>query len=196
MALKPTRTPRREKIPSKSVSSMIREAIVRNGFRDVKHCARSIQVPYDLFNKVVGGHIPKDSQLIEYAKKLKIDSHELILTAYREKVPDDMKGYFNSARLLDNPNGAVKEIIQIVDDCNSDQLQELLQVARTIRSAGRENCRKAIRLLQLYQQMDPELMALFESLVLLALRNDKLSGLKEFKSAIGNSRPAARRGLG
>lgn len=193
MALKPTR--RREKVPPKTVSSMIGEAIERNGYRDVKHCASSIQVPYDLFNKVVGGHIPKDSQLIQYAKKLKIDRHELILTAYRQKVPDDMKGYFNSARLLDNPNGAVQEIFQIVDDCNSDQLQELLHVARTIRTAGRANCRKAITLLQLYQQMDPELMALFESLVLLALRDDKLAGLKDFKNAIGNSRPAARRPL-
>ena len=92
-----------EEIRAKSVSTMIREAIERNGYKDVKECARSIKVPYDLFNKVVGGHIPKDAQLTEYAKKLDIDDRELILAAYREKAPEDMKRYFNSVLLLEMP---------------------------------------------------------------------------------------------
>lgn len=192
MALKPAR--KGEKLRTKSVSSMIREAIERQGYKDVKECARAIKVPYDLFNKVVGGHIPKDSQLIEYARKLKIDSRELILTAYRQKAPEDMKRFFNAVRLLDNQNGAKHEVLEILDDCNADQLQELVEVARTIHAAGRESCRKATSLLHLYQQMDAELMAHFESLILLALRNDTLSGLKDFRKAVGrrDSAPARR----
>ncbi len=65
----------------KTVATMIREAIERNSYKDVKECARTINVPYDLFNKVVGGHIPKDAQMVEYAKKLKIDGRELVLAA-------------------------------------------------------------------------------------------------------------------
>ncbi len=71
--------PKSEKLNTKTVASMIREAIEVNGYKDVKECARSIKVPYDLFNKVVGGHIPKDAQLMEYAKKLKM-IHETIFS--------------------------------------------------------------------------------------------------------------------
>jgi len=56
MASKTTKVPA---LPApKSVATMIREAIERNGYKDVKECARTIKVPYDLFNKVVGGHLP------------------------------------------------------------------------------------------------------------------------------------------
>lgn len=169
---------------TKSVASMIQEAIEKNGYKDVKDCARSIKVPYDLFNKVVGGHIPKDAQLQDYAKKLDIDSRELILAAYREKAPEEMKAYFNSVNLLEDHNETVKEIIGIVDGCNHDQLSEMLHVARLVQSSSRDYCRKAISLLELYQQMDTEVMKHFDSLILLALRNDSLAGLEEFKNAI------------
>src|SRR5689334_1684462 len=109
MAAKTARPP--ERPPSKSVASIIREAIERKGYKDVKECARSIKVPYDLFNKVVGGHIPKDAQLLEYAKKLDLDSRELILAAYREKAPEEMKQYFNSVQLLEDHNDTVGEIM-------------------------------------------------------------------------------------
>ncbi len=168
---------------------MIREAIDKNSFKDVKECARGIKVPYDLFNKVVGGHIPKDAQLVDYARKLKIDSRELILAAYRERAPDDMKRYFNSVRLLENHKPPVQEVIDILDDCNSDQLEQLLRVARLIHSAPREYCRKATSLLELYQQLDPELMAHLDSLILLALRNDKLPGLKAFRGTMDYNKP-------
>jgi len=186
-----------EKAETKSVSGMIREAIEKNGYKDVKECARGIKVPYDLFNKVVGGHIPKDGQLIDYAKKLKLDGRELILAAYRKRAPDDMKRYFNSVRLLDNHKPAVQEIVEILDDCNADQLEQLQQVARLIHNAPREYCRKALSLLELYQQLDPELMAHLDSLILLALRHDKLPGLKAFRSTIDYSkilRPARKGG--
>lgn len=176
-------------VDGKTVASMVREAIEKNGYKDVKECARGIKVPYDLFNKVVGGHIPKDAQLVDYAKKLKIDSRELILAAYREKAPEDMKGYFNSVKLLDNHKPPVQETIAILDDCNPDQLEQLLQIARLIHSSPREYCRKALSLLTLYQQLDPELMGHLDSLILLALRNNSLPGLKEFQRETNHHRP-------
>lgn len=173
-----------EKTQSKSVATMVRESIERNGYKDVKECARSIKVPYDLFNKVVGGHIPKDAQLIDYAKKLDIDSRELILAAYREKAPDDMKQYFNSVLLLDDHNDSVREVLDLMDDLNTDQLDELLEVARIIKNSPRDYCRKMKALIALYQQMDEELMGHFDSMVLLSLKNANLANMKEFESAI------------
>jgi hypothetical protein len=168
----------------KSVATMIREAIERNGYKDVKECARSIKVPYDLFNKVVGGHIPKDAQLVEYAKKLDIDSRELVLAAYREKAPEEMKRYFNSVVLLEEHKPAVRELLDLVDSFNSDQLGVLLHMARIVRNAPRDHCRKSMALLGLYQEMPSSLMEHFDSLVLLALRNEALNGLQEFKDAL------------
>jgi hypothetical protein len=182
MAAKAARPP--ERPPSKSVASMIREAIERNGYKDVKECARSIKVPYDLFNKVVGGHIPKDAQLLEYAKKLDLDSRELILAAYREKAPDDMKQYFNSVLLLEDHNTTIQEILDLMDACNADQLEQLVQVARFIRSSPRDYCRKATALLRLYQHLSADLAEHLDSLILLALRNENAVGLKELREAI------------
>ena len=168
----------------KSVATLIREAIERNGYKDVKDCARSIKVPYDLFNKVVGGHLPKDPQLLEYAKKLNIDARELILAAYREKAPDDMKPYFNSVALLDGHSATIQEVMELLDACNADQLRELLGIARLIRTKPRDYCRKALALVELYQQLDPELMEHMDSLIVLALRSAAPPELKGFKEAI------------
>jgi len=181
---------------TKTVASMIREAIDRNGFKDVKECARGIKVPYDLFNKVVGGHIPKDQQLLEYAKKLKIDNRELILAAYRERAPEDMKAYFNSVALVKDHNRQITEILDIVDNCNSDQLEELLKTARMIKNSSREKCKKALSLLETYQEMDTGTMAHFESLVVLALKNHNSSALRSFKRAVDedHSSHSGRRG--
>ena len=188
MAANPSKSLGSSKSPQefqpKSVATMIREAIEHNGFKDVKECARSIKVPYDLFNKVIGGHIPKDAQLQEYAKKLKIDTRELILAAYREKAPDNMKQYFNSVLLLEDHNASVRETLELMDAFNGDQMDELLQMARLIKNSPRDYCRKAISLLSLYQQMSTEVMQYFDALIMLSMRNEKLAGLKEFKQAI------------
>jgi hypothetical protein len=178
-----------ERSGQKTVASMIREAIERKGFADVKECARAIKVPYDLFNKVVGGHIPKDAQLIDYAQKLGIDHRELILAAYKEKAPEDMKRYFNSVLLLENHNDQVREIMDIMDALTSDQLKELVQVSRLIRASPRGTCRKANALLALYQQMSAELVDHFDSLILMVMRNEHLTGLKEFQSAVAEQKP-------
>jgi hypothetical protein len=176
-------------VGEKTVASLIRDAIERNGYRDVKECARSIKVPYDLFNKVVGGHIPKDAQLIEYARKLNIDHRVLILAAYKEKAPEEMKRYFNSVNLLEDHDGEVREIMDIVDALTGDQLKELLSVARLIRSSPRDHCRKATALLGVYQQLNGDLAEHFDSLILMALRNEPLTGLKEFQTAVAEQRP-------
>ncbi len=180
----------------KSVATLIREAIERNGYKDVKDCARSIKVPYDLFNKVVGGHLPKDAQLLEYAKKLNIDSRELILAAYREKAPEEMKPYFNSVALLDGHSATIREVMELLDACNADQLRELLGIARLIRTKPRDYCRKALALVELYQQLEPELMEHMDSLIVLALRSAAPPELKGFREAIEQQKMsrAGRRG--
>ena len=172
------------KTQSKSVSTMIREAIERNGYKDVKECARSIKVPYDLFNKVVGGHIPKDAQLVDYASKLNIDSRELILAAYREKAPDEMKRYFNSVLLLEEHNDSVREVLELMDSFNTDQMEELRQVAKMLSNTPRDYCRKAVSLLTLYQEMDNDMMEHFDSVVQLILRKEDIPGLEAFQEAI------------
>jgi hypothetical protein len=163
---------------------MIREAIERNGYKDVKECARSIRVPYDLFNKVVGGHLPKDGQLLDYAKKLNVDSRELILAAYREKAPDELKPYFNSVALLDGHSASVREILDALDSMNTDQLDEMLRVARLVRASQREICRKGLALLELYQRLDSQLAEHLDSLIVLALRSEAPPELKGFREAI------------
>lgn len=168
----------------KSVATLIREAINKKGFKDVKDCARSIRVPYDLFNKVVGGHLPKDAQLLEYAKKLDMDARELILASYRERAPEDMKAYFNSIALLDGHNATIRELMELVDACNADQLKEMLGVARLIRTTSRDYCRKALALLELYQKLETGVMEHLDSLILLSLKNEGLPELKGFKEAI------------
>lgn len=173
---------------------MIREGIEKSGYKDVKECARAIKVPYDLFNKVLGGHLPKDSQLVEYAKKLKLDSRELILAAYREKAPDDMKVFFNAAQILENFNPQVNELREIINDCNGEQINELLAIARLVHEAPREYAKKALALLTLYQQMDSDLMEYFDSLITLALRNQKLQGMKSFTDAISLQKSSQIRG--
>ena len=180
------------KSQGKTVASMIKEAIVSNGYKDVKDCARAIKVPYDLFNKVVGGHIPKDAQLLDYSKKLKIDRRELILAAYREKAPKEMKPYFNSINLLETHNDTIKELLGIMDDCNSDQLEQLLESAKLIHDTPREISGKTLALIALYQQMDDEMLEHFDSLILMALQGKKLKGLEDFKSAIDHAKEVSK----
>ena len=186
MKLRSNRAPKISHL--KTVATMIQEAIEGNGYKDVKECARSIKVPYDLFNKVIGGHIPKDMQLMEYAKKLHIDSRELILAAYRDKAPEEMKRYFNSVMLLEDHNDNVRETLELMDSFNSDQMAEFLNVARLIQKSPRNHCKKTLSLLMLYQQMPPEVMDHFDSLVLMSLRREDFAGLKHFRDEVEKQR--------
>jgi hypothetical protein len=92
--------------------------------------------------------------------------------------------------LLEDHNGEVREVMDIMDALTTDQLKELLHVARLIRSSPRDQCRKATALLSVYQQLSHELMEHFDSLILMALRNEPLNGLKEFQVAVHEQRPA------
>lgn len=175
---------------------MIQEAIEGNGYKDVKECARIINVPYDLFNKVIGGHIPKDMQLMEYAKKLNIDSRELILAAYRDKAPEEMKRYFNSVMLLEDHNDDVRETLELMDSFNNDQMAEFLNVARLIQKSPRNHCKKSLSLLLLYQQMPSDVRDHFDSLVLMSLRREDFAGLRHFRDEVEKQRLTRKSGRG
>jgi SOS-response transcriptional repressor LexA len=88
----------------KTVAQKIRDAINRKGFSTVKECAQTLGLPYELFRKVVGeDHIPKDEQLLTYARKLGIDPKELLFTAYHQKAPGEFKEYFEKKVVREAP---------------------------------------------------------------------------------------------
>jgi SOS-response transcriptional repressor LexA len=88
----------------KTVAQKIRDAINRKGFSTVKECAQALGLPYELLRKVVGeDHIPKDDQLLVYAKKLGIEPKDLLFTAYHQKAPSDFKEYFEKKLIKETP---------------------------------------------------------------------------------------------
>jgi SOS-response transcriptional repressor LexA len=88
----------------KTVAQKIKDAINRKGFTTVKECAQALGLPYELLRKVVGeDHIPKDEQLLVYARKLGIDAKELLFTAYHQKAPVEFKEYFEKKVVRETP---------------------------------------------------------------------------------------------
>jgi phage repressor protein C with HTH and peptisase S24 domain len=88
----------------KTVAQRIKDAINRKGFITVKECAQALGLPYELLRKVVGeDHIPKDEQLLVYARKLGIDPKELLFTAYHQKAPSEFKEYFEKKVVREAP---------------------------------------------------------------------------------------------
>ncbi len=88
----------------KTVAQKIKDAINRKGFTTVKECAQALGLPYELLRKVVGeDHIPKDEQLLVYARKLGIDPKELLFTAYHQKAPAEFKEYFEKKVVRETP---------------------------------------------------------------------------------------------
>jgi SOS-response transcriptional repressor LexA len=78
-----------------TVAQKIKDAVRRKGFSTVKECAQALGLPYELLRKVVGeDHIPKDGQLIIYAKKMGMDPKDLLFTAYYQKAPEGFKDTF------------------------------------------------------------------------------------------------------
>ena len=76
-------------------SDMIKEALEKKGFRNLKDASRALGISPEILRvTIVKGHIPKDSTLSKIASKLDLDRSTLILTAHQEKVPNDVKGYF------------------------------------------------------------------------------------------------------
>jgi len=88
----------------KTVAQKLKDAINRKGFSTVKECAQTVGLPYELLRKVVGeDHIPKDEQLLTYARKLGIDPKELLFTAYHQKAPAEFKEYFEKKVIREAP---------------------------------------------------------------------------------------------
>ncbi len=77
------------------LSEIIREAIDRKGYKNLKHAAQVLGISSELLRVIVNkDHIPKDSTLARIAKKLDLDIPLLILAAHQEKVPLEVKGFF------------------------------------------------------------------------------------------------------
>jgi hypothetical protein len=79
----------------KTFGQKIRDAMARGGFRSIRECAMTLELPYELLRKVAcEDHIPKDEQVIIYADKLGLDRKEMLFTAYRQKAPAEFRQLF------------------------------------------------------------------------------------------------------
>ncbi len=79
------------------ISEMIRQALEKKGFRNLKDASKVLGISPELLRVTINkGHIPKDKTLIMIANKLGLDKSVLILAAHQEKVPAEVKGFFLS----------------------------------------------------------------------------------------------------
>lgn len=79
------------------ISEMIRQALEKKGFRNLKDASKVLGISPELLRVTINkGHIPKDKTLIMIAAKLGLDKSVLILAAHQEKVPAEVKGFFLS----------------------------------------------------------------------------------------------------
>ncbi len=86
-------------MPQKGVvmklSDIIRQALESKGYHNLKDASKALGLSPELLRVTMNkGHIPKDTTLITIANKLGIDKTVLILTAHKEKVPFEVKGFF------------------------------------------------------------------------------------------------------
>jgi len=79
------------------ISDMIRQALEKKGFKNLKDASKVLGISPELLRVTINkGHIPKDKTLIMIANKLNLDKSVLILAAHQEKVPAEVKGFFLS----------------------------------------------------------------------------------------------------
>jgi len=79
------------------ISDMIRQALEKKGFKNLKDASKVMGISPELLRVTINkGHIPKDKTLIMIANKLGLDKSVLILSAHQEKVPAEVKGFFLS----------------------------------------------------------------------------------------------------
>jgi hypothetical protein len=77
------------------VQDIIKQALEQKGLKNLKEAAKTLDISPELLRVTINkGHIPKDNTLVLIAEKLGLDKSVLILTAHREKVPVDVKGFF------------------------------------------------------------------------------------------------------
>ena len=79
------------------ISDMIRQALEKKGFKNLKDASKVLGISPELLRVTINkGHIPKDRTLIMIANKLGLEKSVLILAAHQEKVPAEVKGFFLS----------------------------------------------------------------------------------------------------
>ncbi len=79
------------------ISDIIKQALEKKGFRNLKDASRALNVSSELLRVTINkGHIPKDRTLGMMADRLGLDRSLLILVAHQEKVPSEIKGFFLS----------------------------------------------------------------------------------------------------
>jgi hypothetical protein len=77
------------------ISEMIRKALDKKGFKNLKDASKALGISPELLRVTLNkGHIPKDKTLTMIANKLNLDKFILVLSAHQEKVPDEVKGFF------------------------------------------------------------------------------------------------------
>jgi hypothetical protein len=77
------------------MSDMIKEALEKKGFRNLKDASKILGISPELVRVIINkGHVPKDTTLRIIATKLGLDKSSLILAAHQEKVPLEVRGFF------------------------------------------------------------------------------------------------------
>ena len=77
------------------IAEMIRTAVDKKGLKNLKQASTALGISPELLRVIINkGHIPKDNTLTMIAKKLNLDMSVLVLAAHKEKVPDELKGFF------------------------------------------------------------------------------------------------------
>lgn len=77
------------------VAEMIKKALDNKGYKNLKDASKVLGISPELLRVIVSkGHIPKDNTLAMIAENLNLDMTELVLAAHKEKVPDEVKGFF------------------------------------------------------------------------------------------------------
>jgi hypothetical protein len=101
------------------ISDMIREALEKKGFRNLKDASKTLGISPELLRVTINkGHMPKDKTLILIANKLGLDKSVLILAAHQEKVPNEVKGFFLSPSQMKIRRGGKRVFPLSEEQCN------------------------------------------------------------------------------
>ncbi len=124
------------------VSDMIRDAMNKKGYRNLKDASKALGISPELLRVTINkGHMPKDKTLILIANKLGMDKSILILAAHQEKVPAEVKGFFLSPSLTKVRRGGKRISPLSEEQCNylaKIMTVEEIQMIRKIRQVTPE----------------------------------------------------------
>ena len=124
-----------------NISEIIKQALEKKGLRNLKTASKLLEISPELLRVIINkGHIPKDKTLLLIASKLKLDKSLLVLAAHREKVPNDVKGFFLSPS--QSKFGSGKRIYPLsAEQCNylgKVMSTEEIQIIRKFRQVTEE----------------------------------------------------------